>query len=196
MEIFATIWQDVRYAVRTLAKKPGFTAIALLSLTLGIGGNTTIFTLVKAVFLQPIPVKDPATLISVYSTQTTAGGNVISYLQNAYLNAKDYREGNDVFSGLAMYIDTDADLDISGTKVDVDVQLANWDFFDILGIRPLAGRFFRPDEDAVPGARPVAVMSNSLWVSRFGTDQNIVGKNILLNGQSYSVIGVTPKEFS
>jgi predicted permease len=195
MEFLGKIWQDIRYAVRTLAKKPGFTAIALLSLTLGIGGNTTIFTLVKAVFLQPIPVKDAATAICVYSTQTTAGGNVISYLQNAYLNAKDYREKNNVFSGLAMYVDTGADLDISGTKVGVDVQLANWDFFDILGVRLSPGRGFRPDEDEAPGARPVAILSYALWVNRLGGASDIVGKNILLNGQSYTVVGVTPKEF-
>jgi predicted permease len=181
--------------VRTLVKKPGFTAIALLSLTLGIGGNTTIFTLVKAVFLQPIPVKDPSTAICVYSTQTTAGGNVISYLQNAYPNAKDYREKNDVFSGLALYVDTAAELDISGTKVGVGVQLVNWDFFDILGVRPSQGRVFRPDEDETPGARPVVVLSNALWVNRFGADAGIVGKNILLGGQSYTVVGVMPKEF-
>ncbi|HUK31952.1 MAG TPA: ABC transporter permease [Candidatus Acidoferrum sp.] len=195
MESLGTVWQDIRYAVRMLAKKPGFTAIALLSLTLGIGGNTTIFTLVKAVFLQPIPVKDPSTVISVFSTQTTAGGNVISYLANAYPNAMDYREKNDVFSGLALYLDTGADLDISGNKVGVDVQLANWDFFDILGVRPAIGRFFLPDEDQTPGARPVVILSNAIWVSRFGADPGIAGKNILLDGQSYSVVGVTPKEF-
>jgi predicted permease len=195
MEFLGNIWQDVRYAVRTLAKKPGFMAIALLSLTLGIGGNTTIFTLVKAVFLHPIPVKDPSTAICVYSTQTTADGRVIQYLQNAYLNAKDYRENNDVFSGLAMDVNTGADLDISGTKVDVDVQLANWDFFDVLGVRPALGRGFRPDEDETPGARPVAILSYALWANRFGGANDILEKNILLNGQSYTVVGVTPKEF-
>jgi predicted permease len=195
MKSLDALWQDIRYAVRMLAKKPGFTAIALLSLTLGIGGNTTIFTLVKAVFLQPVPVKDPATAICVYSTQQTADGQVIQYLANAYLNAKDYRENNDVFSGLAMYVWSSGGVDISGSKFGVDLQLVNWDFFDILGVRPALGRTFRPDEDAVPGARPVVIMSNSLWVSRFGSNLDIVGKNVLLDGQSFSVIGVTRKEF-
>jgi predicted permease len=194
MEGLGTLWQDIRYAVRMLAKKPGFTAVALLSLTLGIGGNTTIFTLVKAVFLQPVPVKDPSTAICVYSTQTTAGGNVISYLQNAYLNAKDYREGNDVFTGLSMFVDTGADLNIAESKIGVDVQLVNWDFFDILGVRP-SPRAFRPDEDAVPGARPVVVMSYALWTRQFGSSPDMVGKTILLNLQSYTVVGITPKEF-
>ncbi len=195
MESLGTIWQDIRYAVRMLAKKPGFTAIALLSLTLGIGGNTTIFTLVKAVFLQPVPVKDPATAICVYSTQTTAGGNVISYLQNAYLNAKDYREKNDVFSGLSMFMGTGGDLDISGTKVDVFIQLVDWDFFEILGVRPSPGRGFLPEEDAVPGARPVVVLSYALWTRRLGSDPNILNKNVLIDGQSYTVVGIAPKEF-
>src|SRR6202046_183672 len=105
MNSLSTVWQDIRYAIRTLAKNPGFTAVAILSLTLGIGGTTTIFTMVKAVFLQSIPVKDPSTAIIVYSTQQTADGKVTQYLQNAYLNAKDYRERNDVFNGLSMFVD-------------------------------------------------------------------------------------------
>ncbi len=195
MDSLATVWQDIRYALRTLAKRPGFTAIALLSLTLGIGGNATIFTLVKAVFLQPVPVKDPATAISVYSTQTTPDGKVIQFLQNAYLNSKDYREKNDVFSGLAMYVDAGAELDISNSKINVDVQLVNWDFFNILGVQPSPGRSFRPGEDETPDARPVAILSNALWRNRFGGSSDILGKTILLNGQSYAVVGVTPKEF-
>src|ERR1700728_199178 len=100
MNSLGTLWQDIRYAIRTLAKNPGFTAVAILSLTLGIGGTTTIFTLVKAGVLQSILVKDPSTALMVYSTQQTADGKITQYLQNAYLNAKDYRERNDVFTGL------------------------------------------------------------------------------------------------
>jgi predicted permease len=197
MNNLGILWQDIRYAVRTLAKKPGFTAVALLSLTLGIGGNTTIFTLVKAVFLQSVPVKDPATAIVVYSTQLTADGNVTQFLQNAYLNAKDYREKNDVFSGLSMFVDTSNELEISASAkpVGVDVQLVNWDFFDILGVHPFLGRSFRSDEDLIPDSRPVVILSYALWNSRFGADLHIVGKTIRLNEQDYSVIGVMPKEF-
>ena len=191
------LWQDVRYAVRTLAKNPGFTAVAVLSLTLGIGGTTTIFTLVKGVFLQYIPVKDPSTAILVYSTQQTADGKVSEYLQNAYLNAEDYREKNDAFTGLSMFMDAGDQLELpgSGGPLFVDVQLVNWDFFDILGVRPAIGRNFAADEDQMPGARPVAILGYGLWNTKFGADPHIIGQNIRLNGQDYSVIGVMPKEF-
>jgi predicted permease len=195
MRFLENLWQDVRYAVRALAKNPGFTAVAVFSLTLGIGGNTTIFTLVKAVFLQPVPVKDPSTAICVYSTQQTADGNVLPYLQNAYLNAKEYRENNDVFAGLSMFLDTNAELGVSDKPYDVDVQLINWDFFDVLGIRPFLGRSFVADEDLTPGARPVVTLSYALWNTKFGANTQILGQNIRLNGQDYAVIGVTPREF-
>jgi len=141
-EIWSFVWledlfQDIRYALRTLAKNPGFTAIAVLSLTLGIGGATTIFTLVKGVFLQSIPVKDPSTAVVVYSTQQTVDGKVTEYLQNAFLNAKDCRENNGAFAGLAMFMDAGDELEISGSAAPIfaDVQLVNWDFFNVLGVR-------------------------------------------------------------
>ena len=189
MRFLENLWQDVRYAVRTLAKNPGFTAVAVFSLTLGIGGNTTIFTLVKAVFLQPVPVKDPSTAICVYSTQQTADGKVLPYLQNAYLNAKEYRENNDVFAGLSMFLDTNAELGVSDKPYDVDVQLINWDFFDVLGIRPFLGRSFVADEDLTPGARPVVTLSYALWNTKFGANTQILGQNIRLNGQDFAVVG-------
>jgi putative ABC transport system permease protein len=195
MRFLENLWQDVRYAVRTLAKNPGFTAVAVFSLTLGIGGNTTIFTLVKAVFLQPVPVKDPSTAICVYSTQQTADGNVIPYLQNAYLNAKEYRENNDVFAGLSMFLDTNAELGVSDKPYDVDVQLINWDFFGVLGIRPFLGRNFVADEDLTPATRPVVILSYALWNTKFGANAQILGQNIRLNGQDFAVVGITPKEF-
>jgi|CZKC01.1.fsa_nt_gi putative ABC transport system permease protein len=197
MNSLGTLWQDIRYAVRTLAKNLGFTAVAVLSLTLGIGGTTTIFTLVKAVFLQSVPVKDPSTAIVVYSTQQTADGKVTQYLQNAYLNSKDYREKNDVFSGLSMFVDTGDELKISGTEKPevVDVQLVNWDFFDILGVRPAIGRTFAADEDQIPDARPVVILSYALWNTKFGADPHVVGRSIHLSEQDYNVVGVMPREF-
>jgi predicted permease len=201
-EIWSFVWleelfQDIRYALRTLAKNPGFTAIAVLSLTLGIGGTTTIFTLVKGVFLQSIPVKDPSTAVVVYSTQQTVDGKVTEYLQNAFLNAKDYRENNGAFAGLAMFMDAGDQLEISGAAAPIfaDVQLVNWDFFEILGVRPVLGRNFAKDEDETPDARPVAILSYALWNTKFAADPHIVGQNIRLNGQDYNVIGVMPKEF-
>ncbi len=191
------LWQDVRYAMRTLAKKPGFAAIAVLSLTLGIGGNTTIFSLVKAVFLQSIPVRDPSTAIVVYTTQQTTDGKISQFIQSSYLNSRDYREKNDVFSGLSMFMDAGDQLEVSDSAkpVFVDVQLVNWDFFDILGVSPAFGRTFRADEDQILEAQPVVILSYALWNTQFGADPRILEKTIRINDRDYSVIGVMPKEF-
>ncbi len=158
-----TLWQDFRYAVRMLLKRPGFTVVAVLSLTLGIGANTTIFTLVKAVFLQSVPIKDASRVISLYSTQESKDGTQIQYLQLANLNAEDFREKNDVFSGSAIVIPTGADLDVSGKQVQVFAELVNGNFFDVLGVQPRLGRYFLPEEDQTPGVRPVVVLSTALW---------------------------------
>lgn len=190
-----TLWKDIKFAFRTLSRKPGFTAVAVLSLTLGIGANTTIFTLVKAVFLQALPVKDADTLIDVFSTQENRGGPPLLYLGSSYLNAKDYRELNDVFSGLSIQIGSGGALDVSGKAVPIGVGLVNWDFFDILGVRPELGRSFVADEDKTPGARPVVILSNGLWKKQFGGDASILGKNIKISNQDYAVIGVAPQNF-
>jgi predicted permease len=190
-----TLWQDFRYAVRMLLKRPGFTVVAVLSLTLGIGANTTIFTLVKAVFLQSVPIKDASRVISLYSTQESKDGTQIQYLQLANLNAQDFREKNDVFSGSAIVIPTGADLDVSGKQVQVFAELVNGNFFDVLGVQPRLGRYFLPDEDQTPGARPVVVLSTALWNTQFGADPKILGQNIRLNSQDYTVVGVAPADF-
>ncbi|HXQ97564.1 MAG TPA: ABC transporter permease [Candidatus Limnocylindrales bacterium] len=189
------LWQDLKYSFRMLLKNPGFTAVAVLSLTLGIGANTTIFTLVKAVFLQPFPVKDPGRLVIVYSTNQPKSGTLANYLPSSYPNALDYREKNDVFSGLSMFQFTGDPLDINGRTMGVATQLVNWDFFDILGVRPVMGRWFLPDEDLTPGAKPVVVLSHSLWTETFGGDPNIVGKSIRLNNQDFAVVGIAPANF-
>jgi predicted permease len=197
MNSLGTLWQDIRYAIRTLAKNPGFTTVAILSLTLGIGGTTTIFTLVKAVFLQSVPVKDPATALIVYSTQQTADGKVTQFLQNSYLNALDYRANNDVFSGLSLVVNAGDELKVSGTGKPevVDVQMVNWDFFDILGVKPFLGRTFVAEEDLTPDSHPVVILSYGVWNSKYGADPKILGKIIRLSEQDFSVVGIMPKEF-
>jgi predicted permease len=189
------LWQDLKYSARMLLKNPGFTAVAVLSLTLGIGANTTIFTLVKAVFLQPFPVKDAGRLVMVYATNQPKGGTLANYLPSSYLNAMDFREKNDVFSGLSMFQFNGDPLDVNGRTEGVGVQLVNWDFFDILGVRPEVGRWFVADEDKSPGAKPVAVLSHSLWMNDFGGNPGIVGKTIRLNNMDFGVVGVAPENF-
>lgn len=186
-----TFLQDLRYGLRMLAKSPGFTAVAVLSLTLGIGANTTIFTLAKAIFLQSAPAKDPSRVVTLYSTAQTKSG-LQEYLGTPYPNAVDYREKTNCFSGLAIAVPTGVNLTVSGNKRQLFAELVNANLFDVLGVQPLIGRNFSPDEDTSP--RPVAILSYALWDRQFGHDSSILGKTIQINQQEFSVIGVAPKD--
>lgn len=188
-----TLIQDLRYGLRMLRKSPGFTAVAVLSLTLGIGGNTTIFTLAKAVFLQSVPVKDPARVVVLYSNQISRMGPPQEYLPTPYLNAVDYRDNIKSFSGTSIVIGFGFNLTVSGTHVQIPARLVSANFFDVLGVRPMLGRGFSSDDEN--SRRPVAVISYSLWKTQFGSDPQIVGKTIQLDQMEYSVIGVAPQSF-
>jgi predicted permease len=189
------LWQDFRYAVRTLAKKPGFTAIAILSLTLGIGANTTIFTLVKAIFLQAVPVKDPSRVVSIYSTTQSRGGPLQKYQPLTVPNALDYRDNNNVFSAMSVVIQTGAPLTINGKDNIVFIELVDYNHFDVLGVNITQGRAFLPEEDKTPGAHPVAIMSHAKWATDYGSDPKILGQTVQINGQDYAVIGIAPAGF-
>jgi predicted permease len=190
-----SLFQDVRYALRMMAHRPGFTLAAVLSLALGIGANSTIFMLAKAAFLQAVPVKDPGSLVMVYSTQNNPRGPEFQYLNLSIPNALDYRQKNDVFSGLSVIVNTRLTLDISGKDTQVASALVNWDFFNIVGVQPAAGRIFTPDEDSRSGGGPVAILSYALWNKQFGADGGILGRTIRLNHLNFTVIGIAPKEF-
>ncbi|MFZ0819662.1 MAG: ABC transporter permease [Candidatus Acidiferrales bacterium] len=190
-----TFWQDIRYAVRTLVKKPGFTSVAILSLTLGIGANTTIFTLVKAIFLQGIPVKDPSQVVVVFSTQQSRGGAVQQFLPITVLNGKDYRDQNDVFSATSVVVFAGAPLTRNGKDTPAFVELVNHEHFGLLGVHMMQGRDFTPDDDRTDGRNPVAIISYAKWNTDFGSDPKILGQTVILNSQSFTVIGVTPPEF-
>jgi predicted permease len=188
-------FNDIRYALRMMIKNPGFTAAAVISLALGIGANTTIFTFAKAAFLQTVPVQDPSRVVALFSTQNNPRGPEFEFLGVPYLNALDYRERNDVFSGIAITVGARVTLDISGKGVLARATLTNWDFFNILGVQPALGRAFRPDEDSQPGSAPVAVLSYAFWNKQFGADRGIIGRNIVVNHQQFTVIGVAPRSF-
>ena len=188
-----TFWQDIKYGVRTLVKSPGFTAVAVLSLTLGIGANTTIFTLAKAVFLQSIPVKDPSTLMVLFSTAQSHNGPVQEFLPTPYPNALDYREKTDVFSGVCITVGNGSNMDVSGKKVNVFELLVNSNFLDVLGVQPALGRTFTQEEDSAPS--PVAILSYALWKGQFGSDPDILGRSIQLDQQAYNIVGILPKDF-
>ena len=185
--------EDLKYGVRLLGKAPAFTAVAVLSLTLGIGANTTIFTLAKAFFLESVAVKDPERVVTLYSNAQSRKGPPQEYLPTPYLNAVDYREKTNVFSGSAIAIFTGLNLVVSGKQEQEFCELVSADFFEVLGVQPVMGRGFSPEEETA--ARPVAVLSYALWNTKFGADKGILGRTIQLDQQVFTVIGVAPRDF-
>ena len=193
-----TFWQDIRFALRILIKSPGFSAIAILSLALGIGANTTIFTVVNAILLNPLPVKQISRVVQVdtVDTKTHVTAANVTKLGMSYPNFQDYARSSKVFSGLSS-ITGPLPLTWSGGTEPKQLfgQMVNANYFDVLGLRPAAGRSFLPDEDTKLNGNNVAVLSYSLWVNKFGSDPNVLNKTLTLNATSYSVIGVAPRGF-
>src|SRR5262245_12081453 len=164
-----TLWQDLRYGARILLKNPGFTLIAVITLALGIGANTAIFTWLKAIILQPLPgVAEGHRLVMLHSVQTRSGDRAITV---SYPDYKDYRDRNEVFSWLAAFnLDTFNLLDGNGQPERIFGSLVSGNFFDVLGVRAAMGRTFALEEDRTPGTHPVVVISHRLWQRRFGAD--------------------------
>ena len=188
--------QDLRFGARLLAKSPGFTTVAALSLALGIGANTTIFTLVNAVLLSPLPVEDPAQLVSVFTTDERNTGNGLDFLQTSPMNFRDLRDKNEVFSGVAGHFGLPLNITGgTGNPEQIFGEMVSGNFFSVLGARPLLGRGFLADEDAVPGEKLVAVLGYGEWQKRYGGDPGIVGRTISLNGGAFTVVGVMPNGF-
>lgn len=188
-----SIWKDLKYAIRMLTKKPGFTAVAVLSLAFGIGANTTIFTLIKAVFLQSVPVQDPARVVALFGTsdRDKTAGNQFGGI--SVPNLLDYRSNVNAFSAASLLFPTEIALDTSGKTVPVFAQLVNWDFFTAVGVPPTLGRGFTKAEDQGPHA--VVVLSDRLWRAQFGARRDIVGQAIRLGAQYFKVVGIMPPEF-
>ena len=177
-----TVWQDVRYAVRTWRKAPGFVAVVILTMALGIGANTVVFTVINTVFLNPLPVGNPSELVSVGTS--------------SYPNLKDFRERNQVFTSLAGHTAPVPLTMLRGTSPErVFAEFVTGDYFTALGLHPARGRFFDAREDAVPGAGAVLVLAHGAWQRKFGGDFNIVGETIDLNGTAFAIIGVAPEGF-
>src|SRR5258706_7713848 len=193
-----TLWQDVRYAVRMLTKNAGFTAVAVLSLALGIGANTSIFTIVNAILLNPLPVKDIARLAEVdtIDSKTLVTAANATKVGMSFPNFQDYARENQVFSALGCFVGP-LPLTWSGGAQPRQIfgQMVSANYFEILGLRPVSGRFFLPDEDTKPGGNNVAVVSYSLWANKFGSDPHVVGRILTLNATPYTVIGVAPHGF-
>jgi len=186
-----TLLQDLRYGARMLLKKPGFTAVAVLTLALGIGANTAIFSLIDAVLLKTLPVKDPEQLVALTSV-TGAGERKYSF---SYPTFHDLRERNQVFAEIFAYDGLALHLSESGQTERVSGQLVSGNFFSGLGVKPLLGRVFSAEDDKSPGAHLVAILGHNLWRRRFASDPNVVGKTIHLNSYPFTVIGVAPPGF-
>jgi predicted permease len=183
--------KDIRYGFRNLIKRPGFTAVAVITLALGIGANTAIFSLISTVLLRPLPVAHPEQLVEVYGT-THRGAD---YTLQSYLNYKDYRDRNNVLSGLISYRMAPMSISHEGRNERVWGYLVSGNYFDTLGIHPYLGRYFLPEEDQTPGSRAVAVITYACWQKRFAS-QNVIGQPFRINGTTFTVVGVAPKEFS
>lgn len=189
--------QDIRYAARMLIKNPGFSAVAILSLALGIGANTTIFTIVNAILLNPLPVKDISRVVEIDTvdarTQVTQAR--ATKLGMSYPNCRDYARENQVFDGFACQTGVAFTWAGPSEPKQINGQLVSANFFYVLGLHPAVGRFFFPDEDTKPSGNNVAVLSYSLWTNKFGADPHIIGRSLTLNATSYTVIGVAPRGF-
>ena len=188
IEIFAN---DVRFALRMLRKSPGFTAVALLTLALGIGANTAIFSVVNAVLLRPLPYADPAQLVLVSEAQPQAG---ISGLGMSYAPFTELQDAGHAFSAIAGLGGHALVLTGYGEPSEVSTVVVTSEFFSVLAAEPLLGRVFIP-EDGRRGAAAVVVLSEHLWRNRFGADAGIVGRSITLDMRPYTVIGVMPASF-
>jgi putative ABC transport system permease protein len=184
-----TLIQDLRYGVRTLMKSPGFAFVAVLTLALGIGANTAIFSVVNTTLLRPLPYPQPEQLVLIEER-----GRNMTGMSVAYPNFLDYREQNQVFSRMAAYRWRSLDLTGTGEPERVGGFEVSAGFFETLGIRPIHGRAMRPEED-IDGAQPVVVIGHDLWSRRFNSDPNLVGSSVTLSGVSYTVIGVMPPGF-
>ncbi len=195
-QLFWDFLMDLCYAARTLRKFPGFTAVAVLTLALGIGANTAVFTVINTLLLNPLPVEKISTLVALNTTQAKKTAQLGDLQALSFQNLKDIRERTHVFSSLAGHSSP-----MAVTMTDkaephrIFMELVTANYFDTLGIHPYLGRFFLPDEDAKPGADPVAVLGYSGWRSRFGGVPDIIGRTIKLNDIPFTIVGIGPKDF-
>ncbi len=185
------LFQDLRYGARMLLKRPGLSVIAVVTLALGIGANTAIFSLVNTVLLRPLPVDKPERLVSLNSASSK--GDVFPTF--SYPNYRDYRDRNDVLEGLLCYRFSPISLSNNGVNERVWGYLVSGNYFDLLGVKPAVGRFFTQEDDKAPGAHPVTVITYSCWQKRFAGSPEAIGKNVIVNGRSFSVIGVAQPGF-
>ena len=188
-----TLWQDVKYGIRMLAKNRGFTIVAVLTLALGIGLNAAIFSVVNAVLFRPLPVQAPEQLAGVYNLEPH---EFISHTPMAYPDYRDLSDSARSFDGLMGYALTPLALERGDESEFVFGETVTGNYFTTLGVKPHLGRLFTQDDDLQRGAHPVAVLSYTAWQRRFGGDADIVGREIRLNGHAFTVVGVAELKFA
>src|ERR1700738_1519322 len=197
LPVLEVFMQDVRYGLRMLRKNPGFTAVAVLSLALGIGANTTIFTVVNAVLLSALPVRDLPRLVEMDTVDTKTLVTQARYekLGMSFPNFQDYRRENHVFTDLAAFVPITLTWSGGSEPRQLQGELVSANYFEVLGTRPAQGRFFMPDEDTKPNGNDVAVLSYAPWANKLGSDPSILGKPLILDARPYMVIGIAPRGF-
>jgi predicted permease len=184
------LFQDIRFGLRMLRKSPAFTIVAVLTLTLGIGANTALFSVVNGALLNPLPYPEPDQLVLLHASKPNFPNGSISYP-----NFRDWQKDNQSFSGMAVVRAYSFSLTGMGEAEQLDARLISSDFFSILGVKPVLGRTFVPGEDEF-GAAPIALISSGLWNRKFGSSADVLGKSITLDGRSYAIVGVIPANFS
>jgi predicted permease len=186
LPVLEALLQDLRHALRMLRRNPGFTAAAVLSLALGIGANALVFSVINALLLRPLPVERPGQLVFL---ETNSG------FTQSFPNYRDLRDRNQAFSGLVGYRLAPMELESASGATRIWGLLATGNYFDVLGVHPVMGRFFHQAEDLHPNASPYAVLSYNAWRGRFGGDSGIVGKTVRINRLPYTVLGVASADF-
>ncbi|MCI0486651.1 MAG: ABC transporter permease [Blastocatellia bacterium] len=187
-----TFLQDLRYGVRMLRARPGFTVVALIALALGIGANSAIFSVVNTVLLRPLPYEEPERLVNIWASKTKAPDDRVAA---SAPNFFDWRDQNRVFTGMAAYLEDAYNLTGRGEPLRVKGVAVSGTMFSMLGVNPATGRNFLPEED-VEGASKVVILSQSLWQQSFGADPNVLGQSVDIDSESYAIVGVMPPAFS
>ncbi len=181
---------DLRLALRRLRQSPGFTAVAILTLALGIGANTAIFSAINAILLRPLPVANPSQIVTL---NETLGGNTFPSL--SFPNYRDIRDRNSVLSGLMGYRILPASLGLPGASQRIWGYLVTGNYFDVLGVSAIAGRALKPDDDVKRGGHPLVILSYACWQKRFGAERSAIGRVVKINGRDFTILGVMPRDF-
>ena len=182
---------DLRFAVRMLIKYPAFSIVAFLALVLGIGANTTVFGIINALVLRPLPVGHSEEVVKVFTTDNHIKGNQ----STSYPNFQDYEKQNTAFTSMAAYTFVGVGMTRGSDTLNVNGLLVTGNYFDLFQINPSLGRTFLPEEDSTPNGHPVVVLGYKFW-KKLGGEPTIVGSQVTLNGHSFTVIGVAPSAFT